>query len=78
MADKWFISFEVEASLSYLPCNIFGHKNFVKWNFYKKPKTSKEKRVSRQLSRKVHKEDKTPRSNNYKKYSFIGKSILWR
>jgi putative transposase len=34
IADKWFISFRVEASLSYLPYNRFG---------YKKPKTSKDK-----------------------------------
>ena len=87
IADKWFISFGVEASLSYLPCKNqasvgidLGIKTLATLSngtFIKSPKPLKKnlrklKKVSRQLSRKVHsrkKGDKTPQSNNYKKHS---------
>jgi len=87
MADKWFISFGVEASLSYLPCKnqasvgidlgiktlaTLSNGTFIKSPTPLKKNLRKLKRVSRQLSRKVHnrkKGDRTPQSNNYKKHS---------
>ena len=88
IADKWFISFCIEPSMSYFePCKNqasvgvdLGIKSLATLSngtFIDSPKPLKKylkkiKRVSRQLSKKVHsrkKGDITPKSNNYKKHS---------
>jgi len=88
IADKWFISFCIKPSMSYFePCKNqasvgidLGIKSLVTLSnglFVDSPKPLKKylrkiKRVSRQLSKKVHsrkKGDTTPKSNNYKKHS---------
>ena len=86
IADKWFISFAIKPSMSYLPCKnqasvgidlgikklaVLSDGSYVESPRPLKKLLRKLKKLSRQLSRKQHsrkKGDKTPQSNNYKKF----------